>query len=191
MMAFLSPLARYVLRVVPLLLAFFCMSLGGANGIGATKAAIPTGSSTSRPTTCSTCALVLRSAIRSSVAIPPSGRGVRLLGHCREWCPVSYNGASGWVNPIYLAAEPQAQRDPDDDEPAVLPRARGYVALEPPAARKRVQLPSYWQVTGVAEGESLRVHDAPSPTASVVHAFEPQTRAASSSPADARSRGAR
>ena len=28
-MAFLSPLARYVLCVVPLLLAFFCMSLGG------------------------------------------------------------------------------------------------------------------------------------------------------------------
>ena len=173
-MAFLSPLARYVLRVVPLLLAFFCMSLGGQT------ASAHEGGNTYRVVyVAPDDVLNMRSGPSVGYPIvgriPPSGRGVRLLGHCREWCPVSYNGASGWVNPIYLAAEPQAQRDPDDDEPAVLPRARGYVALEPPAARKRVQLPSYWQVTGVAEGESLRVHDAPSPTASVVHAFEPDS----------------
>jgi uncharacterized protein YraI len=107
--------------------------------------------------------------------IPPGGRGVRLVGHCREWCPVSYNGASGWVNPLYLAAEPPSMQREIPDEPAVSPRARGYVAVEPPALRKRARLPSYWQVTGVAEGESLKVHDGPSPSTSVVHAFEPQT----------------
>lgn len=30
-------------------------------------------------------------------------------------------------------------------------------------------------MTGMPEGESLKVHDAPSATAPVVHAFEPQT----------------
>jgi hypothetical protein len=37
-------------------------------------------------------------------------------------------------------------------------------------ARWPAGLPSYWRVT-----ESLKVHDAPSATPSVVHAFEPQT----------------
>jgi SH3-like domain-containing protein len=99
-------------------------------------------------------------------AIPPGGRGVRVVGHCQGWCPVSYNGASGWVNGYYLAAEP-----------AVAGYVRGYVAEEPvaPRPRKRAQLPAYWRVTGVAEGESLKVHDTPSPSASVVHAFEPQS----------------
>jgi SH3-like domain-containing protein len=110
--------------------------------------------------------------------IPPGGRGVRVVGHCQGWCPVSYNGASGWVNPVYLAPDtavaPLVQRQ-DPTETAALPRARGYVAVEPPVARKRAALPSYWQVTGVAEGESLRVHDGPSASAPVVHAFEPQT----------------
>ena len=97
--------------------------------------------------------------------IPPGGRGVRLVGPCREWCPVSYNGASGWVNPLYLAAEPAVAplvELENPDEPAVLPRASGYIAVEPPVGRKRARLPSYWQVTGVAEGESLKVHDGPS-----------------------------
>jgi uncharacterized protein YraI len=110
--------------------------------------------------------------------IPPGGRGVRLVGHCQGWCPVSYNGASGWVNPVYLAPDtveaPFVERQVPAEPPA-LPRARGYVAVEPPVARKRAALPSYWQVTGVAEGESLRVHDGPSSSAPVVHAFEPQT----------------
>jgi len=102
-------------------------------------------------------------------AIPPGGRGVRLVGHCQAWCPVLYNGALGWVNPAYLAPEPAS------DEPVPPERARGYVAVAPPTLRKHGRLPSYWQVTGVAEGESLKVHEAPSSTASVVHAFEPQS----------------
>jgi uncharacterized protein YraI len=99
-------------------------------------------------------------------AIPPGGRGVRLVGHCQGWCPISYNGAYGWVNGYYLAAEP-----------AVAEYARGYVAEEAvvPRSRRRAQLPPYWRVTGVAEGESLKVRDAPSPQAVVVHAFEPQS----------------
>ena len=99
--------------------------------------------------------------------IPPGGHGVHLVGPCQAWCPVSYNGALGWVNPAYLAPEPASE------EP-VLP-AHGYVAVAPPMARKHGRLPSYWQVTGVAEGESLKVHEAPSSTASIVHAFEPQS----------------
>jgi SH3-like domain-containing protein len=100
--------------------------------------------------------------------IPPRGRGVRIVGECDEWCPVRYNGASGWVNGRYLAAEPSmaaySRDDEDDDEPP-LPRT----------SRKRAQLPAYWRVTGIAEGESLKVHDGPSSHASVVHAFEPQS----------------
>jgi SH3-like domain-containing protein len=101
--------------------------------------------------------------------IPPGGRGVRLVGHCQAWCPVSYNGALGWVNPAYLAPEPAPSAERPASEDSMPPqRARGYVAKHGP-------LPNYWQVTGVGEGESLKVHDAPSATASVVHAFEPQT----------------
>jgi SH3-like domain-containing protein len=99
--------------------------------------------------------------------IPPRGRGVRIVGECEEWCPVRYNGASGWVNRYFLLAEPaEASYD------------RGYAAAEPAPvrpARKHAQLPAYWRVTGVAEGESLKVHEGPSQYASVVHAFEPQS----------------
>jgi SH3-like domain-containing protein len=98
--------------------------------------------------------------------IPPYGRGVRIVGSCNEWCPVRYNGASGWANGRYLAPEaPVAARNDDDDEEATPPQL----------SRKRAQLPTYWRVTGVAEGESLKVHDAPSTSALVVHAFEPQS----------------
>jgi uncharacterized protein YraI len=99
--------------------------------------------------------------------IPPRGRGVRIVGPCEEWCPVRYNGATGWVNRTYLAAEPAEAsyyRSNEAAEPA-----------PPRHARKRSQLPIYWRVTGVAEGESLKVHEGPSPSASVVHAFEPQS----------------
>jgi uncharacterized protein YgiM (DUF1202 family) len=102
-------------------------------------------------------------------AIPPGARGVRLVGHCQAWCPVSYNGTLGWVNPAYLT------REPASEEPAPPERARGDVAAAPPTARKHGRLPSYWQVTGMPEGESLKVHEAPSTTARVVHAFEPQS----------------
>lgn len=94
--------------------------------------------------------------------IPPTGRGVRLTGPCRGWCPVEYNGASGWVAARYLAIEPDvapfAQRAPSAEPAAVVP------------ARK---LPPYWRVTGV-EPDGLKVHGEPSPQAPVVHVFEPQ-----------------
>src|SRR5262245_56721428 len=97
--------------------------------------------------------------------IPPGGRGVCLVGQCQAWCPVSYNGASGWVNSAYLAREPAAlAQRPALEEPLLPQRARGYVAV-PPTARKHAPLPNYWQVTGVAEGESLKVLEAPSATA--------------------------
>ena len=38
--------------------------------------------------------------------IPPTARGLRLLGPCRGWCPIRYNGATGWVSGRYLAVEP-------------------------------------------------------------------------------------
>jgi uncharacterized protein YraI len=108
--------------------------------------------------------------------IPPGTRGLRLAGECLAWCPVSYNGASGWVNPTYLAAEAGGvSQGPAAEEAAPPQRERGEVAAAPFAARKHAPLPGYWQVTGVAEGESLKVHAAPSTAASVVHAFEPQT----------------
>lgn len=38
--------------------------------------------------------------------IPPTGRGVRIVGSCRQlWCPVVHNRVSGWVNRFYLTAE--------------------------------------------------------------------------------------
>jgi uncharacterized protein YraI len=91
--------------------------------------------------------------------IPPRGRGVRLTGPCRNWCPVSYNGASGWVNARYLALEP---------------------AVAPFLERLPTQLPrnlsqAYWRVTGVASADGLRVHGEPSLDAPVVHVFEAQS----------------
>ena len=96
--------------------------------------------------------------------IPPAGRGVQLLGACRVWCPVSYNGASGWVYARYLAIEPAVApfvgRLPPTDQPAV------------PMLRKVPQLPAYWRVTGVAVDDGLKVHGEPSPGSPVVHVFE-------------------
>jgi N-acetylmuramoyl-L-alanine amidase len=38
--------------------------------------------------------------------IPPDGRGVRMVGTCTgQWCRVSYQDATGWVNRRFLAAE--------------------------------------------------------------------------------------
>jgi uncharacterized protein YraI len=93
-------------------------------------------------------------------SIPPRGRGVRIVGSCRGWCPVQYNGMSGWVNAAFLAAEPAE---------AATEQQR-YRTLAPPR-----NLPTYWRVTGVSQGESLKVHEAPSTDASVVHAFSAQS----------------
>ena len=70
-------------------------------------------------------------------AIPPGGRGVRLVGHCQAWCRVSYNGTLGWANPAYLTPEPASE------EAALPERARGSVAVAPPMTRKHGPLPSY------------------------------------------------
>src|SRR6478736_2776735 len=176
-MSLFSPLARHASRVVPLLLVFVLSIGSSGQSVSAQE-----GDRTFRVVYVAPDD-VLNMRAGPSVGypvvgrIPPGGRGVRVVGRCREWCPVVYNGASGWVNPAYLAPESStARRDPDDDahEPAQ-PRARGLASPEPAIARQRAQLPSYWRVTGVAEGESLRVHDGPSATASVVHAFEPDS----------------
>jgi uncharacterized protein YraI len=83
--------------------------------------------------------------------IPPTGRGLRLTGPCRGWCPITYNGASGWVHARYLAIEP---------------------AVAPFVQRTPSNLPAYWRVTGVATSDGLKVHGDPSPGAPVVHVFE-------------------
>ncbi len=99
--------------------------------------------------------------------IPPSGRGVRLIGPCRNWRPVNYNGASGWVHARYLAIEPAVapfiERLPAPDRPA-----------EPAPLPRRLSQ-AYWRVTGVAAADGLKVHGEPSLNAPVVHVFEAQS----------------
>jgi uncharacterized protein YraI len=98
--------------------------------------------------------------------IPPSGRGVRLTGPCRSWCPVNYNGATGWVNARYLAIEPAVapfvERLPAPARPEPVPLPRGLSQ-------------AYWRVTGVTAADGLRVHGEPSLDAPVVHVFEAQS----------------
>ena len=95
--------------------------------------------------------------------IPPTARGLKLLGPCRAWCPIRYNGGTGWVSGRHLAVEP-----------AVAPFVR---RLPPEVAavprRKLPALPSHWRVTGVAPADGLKVHEEPSPQAPVVHVFQP------------------
>jgi|GEM_PF-2949405 len=85
--------------------------------------------------------------------IPPTGRGVELIGPCRGWCLVRYRGASGWVHGRYLAAEPvvarYVERTPAEERPPKSARpdrqdkpqapdkpaaASGPTAPSPPAA---------------------------------------------------------
>src|SRR5262245_44594868 len=97
--------------------------------------------------------------------IPPSGRGLRLSGPCRGWCPVSYTGAIGWVHARYLALEPAVapfvQRTPGPEPPA---------ERTAPALRTPSNLPAYWSVTGTTR-DGLKVHGEPSPSAPVLHVF--------------------
>jgi hypothetical protein len=38
--------------------------------------------------------------------LPPQGRGVRIVGPCREdWCPIRHGKMTGWVNRHFLAEE--------------------------------------------------------------------------------------
>ena len=57
--------------------------------------------------------------------IPPDGRGVRIIGDCREmWCLVSFDGVKGWVNRSYLMYElPNAAAAADRNVTSA--RARG------------------------------------------------------------------
>jgi uncharacterized protein YraI len=84
-------------------------------------------------------------------AIPPGGRGVELIGDCRTWCPVRYNGVTGWVNGRYLAVEPAVA----------------------PFVRRAPSLPGFWQVTGVPANEVLLVRNGPTPQAPVVYVYPP------------------
>jgi len=44
-------------------------------------------------------------------AISREGRGVQIVGDCRDlWCPIRYGQLSGWVNRYYLAEEGSTQR---------------------------------------------------------------------------------
>ncbi len=46
-------------------------------------------------------------------AIPPNGRGVRIVGACiTYWCPINHRGTTGWVSRIYLAEEMPAPGSP-------------------------------------------------------------------------------
>jgi hypothetical protein len=43
--------------------------------------------------------------------IPPGGRGVQIVGTCREvWCPVRHGRLKGWVNRFYLAEDVSLRR---------------------------------------------------------------------------------
>ena len=38
--------------------------------------------------------------------IPSEGRGVQIIGACRDlWCPIRHGRTTGWVNRFYLAEE--------------------------------------------------------------------------------------
>jgi uncharacterized protein YraI len=46
-------------------------------------------------------------------AIPAGGRGVQIVGACRElWCPIRHGQLKGWVNRYYLV-EDLGQRTAD------------------------------------------------------------------------------
>jgi len=90
-------------------------------------------------------------------AIPPNGRGVELIGDCRSWCPVRYNGMSGWVSGRYLRVEP-----------AVAPFVQRSVQGAP------ADIPSHWRVTGIAPNDVLLVRNAPTQQAPVVYVFAPR-----------------
>jgi len=43
-------------------------------------------------------------------SISPTGRGVRIIGGCRElWCPIRYGRVVGWVNRYYLAEDVESE----------------------------------------------------------------------------------
>lgn len=41
--------------------------------------------------------------------LPPEGRGVKIVGPCRDdWCPIQHGSMTGWVNRYFLTEEPPA-----------------------------------------------------------------------------------
>lgn len=90
-------------------------------------------------------------------SIPPNGRGVELVGDCRTWCPIRYNGVAGWVNGHYLRVEP-----------AVAP------FVQRSAQDAATDVPSHWRVTGIAANDVLLVRNAPTQQAPVVYVFAPR-----------------
>src|SRR5689334_9729149 len=104
-MSLFSPLVRHALRVGPLLLVSF-LSIGSS---GQSVAAQEADRTFRVVYVAPDDVLNMRAGPSVGYAIvgriPPGGRGVRVVGRCRDWCPVSYHGASGWVNPAYLAPE--------------------------------------------------------------------------------------
>jgi uncharacterized protein YraI len=43
--------------------------------------------------------------------IPASGRGVQIVGACRDlWCPIRHGRLNGWVNRYYLAEDVSLSR---------------------------------------------------------------------------------
>ena len=43
--------------------------------------------------------------------IPASGRGVQIVGTCRDtWCPIKHGRLKGWVNRYYLAEDVSLRR---------------------------------------------------------------------------------
>ena len=43
--------------------------------------------------------------------IPASGRGVHIVGTCRDtWCPIKHGRLKGWVNRYYLAEDVSLRR---------------------------------------------------------------------------------
>ena len=43
--------------------------------------------------------------------IPASGRGVHIVGTCRDtWCPIKHGQLKGWVNRYYLAEDVSLRR---------------------------------------------------------------------------------
>jgi len=152
MLALSSPRARHRLRAI----AFPALACVLAAGLAPLAASAQDGAPTYRVAgVADDDKLNIRSGPSSEHAIvgsiPPSGRGIRLTGNCGAWCPVHYNGLSGWVSGRYLAVET-----------AVAPFVQ------------RGDLPSHWRVTGVADHEVLLVRNNPSPLAPVVYVYAPR-----------------
>jgi len=72
--------------------------------------------------------------------IPPDGRGVKILKtvECEAtWCQIDYNGAQGWVNTLFLAAE-QAGVRPTGSSALLLAMFSIFARVRMPISRSSV-----------------------------------------------------